>query len=515
MEKTAWIVGALVVGLAGPAAGQERWSYSSGEASWSGRDVSLGNYGTQVFSELGAGYPTQLLSSFDQDPPAPVWTTVGELAFNHSVASAERRDLHASLRHENHPDYSSLRNGWLRVFTSESPDPIWSARLSTWIASHDLSDVFITPDGEQIVTAVFDTGSFKLDLEFFRPDSSIPFKTLELDIGGRFYALEITDNADRMYVATGLDSQVYELENGTRLARTYLSGQVYNGHGFAGDGSYYAIGTSGGLRVFREQSDGSYAAHFVHSVPYDAFCNAIAISNDGSTMAAGFNVRDGFRTAVVQAIELKTGALLMSEAVVGNGQLQNIVTELDISRDGMRIAAALSGDGSTVDELRIYDSTRSIPLRTERLEGSALDVDLSADGTRVAVGCKDGHTSQLGSGGCIDFFQLDAADLKVHGVPRAGGTVDVEVNAPSFSNVVLFISDEAADEPTFYGDLGLLYLRRAVTSRVVLGATNGNGYLRSSFQLPANSTGRTIHMQGFLLPSEQLTQDWIPLTIVP
>jgi len=516
MNFKAWMACSLVAGLAAaPAAGQTSWSYPSGEQNWIARNVSLGNRGTQVFAELGPAYPAKLWSAFDKNPPAPVWTTSADLAFNHSVASAETTDLHVSLRHERNPDYPSLRNGWLRVFTSASPDPIWTAKLSTWIGGHDKSDVFVTPDGNTIVTAVLDTGTFHLDLEFYRPDSPLPYRTLELPMGSSFVALRMSDDAGLLYVATGADMKVFDLTTGTRLAWEFGQAQVYNGHGFSGDGSIFAIGGSGIVRVFRRRQDGSYSLDFIHTVPFDGYCDALAISRDGSTMAAGFNVRDGFRTTVVQTIDLATGALLMSDSVLGNGLLQNLIQDIDISDDGSRVAVALTGDGAGVHELQVYDSTNSTPIRTADLRGSALVVDLSADGTSVAVGCKGVHSSQFGSGGCIDFFELDAADLAVRSVPRAGGSVELEVRAPAHTTVMLFISDEAAGAPIFYPELGTLYLRRAITQSTLLGTTDRQGLLRASVDLSARPVGTNLHMQGFLLPQGDLTESWVKVTVLP
>jgi hypothetical protein len=506
----------LVAGLAAaPAAAQTSWSYPSGQANWIANDVSLGNRGTQIFAELGPAYSARLLSSFDQSPPAPIWETSADLAFNHSVASAETRDLHVSLRHENDPTYAGLRNGWLRVFTSASPDPIWSAKVSTRIAGHDLSDVFVTPDGSQIVTAVFDTGSFNLDLEFYRPESSLPFRTMELPIGGASYAMELSDDASLLYVATTSDSKVYDLTTGTRLAWEFVQTQVYGGHGFAGDGSYFAMGGSGNVRVFRRQPNGTYSLDFTHTVPVNGYCNAIAISSDGSTMAVGFNVRDGFRTAIVQAIDLETRAVLMSESVVGNGQLQNLVNDLDISDDGSRIAAALTGDGASVHELRVYNSNSSTPIRTADLSGSALVVDLSADGAHLAVGCKAAHSAQFGSGGCIEYLELDQSDFTVLTVPRAGASLDLEVRAAPNSTVMLFSSDDAAGQPIFYPSLGTLYLRRAITMSTLLGTTNSQGVLRARVSLSRHAVGTNLHLQGFLLPKQELTDNWAKVTVLP
>ena len=512
----AWMVCTLAAGMAVPAAAQADWIYDAGDSqSWVAKNVSLGNRGTQVFAELGPAYPTILLSAFDADTAAPVWQSPADLAFNHDVAAAETTDLHVSLRHERNATIPSLRNGWLRVFTSDSKEPLWTARVSTWIANHNLSDVFVTPDGSTIVTAVFDTGTFKLDLEFYRPDSNLPFKTLELDVGGSSNTMLMSDDAQTFYVGTLSSGKVFELETGRVLTTQFVQTQYYGGHGLSGDGSVFAMGGLGNVRVFRRQDDNSYRLDFTHNVSFNGYCDRIAISSDGSTMAAGFNVLDGFRTTVVQAVDLKTGALRMSESIVGNGQLQNTITDLDITSDGQRIAATVSGDGAGVRELRIYDADRSIPIRTEDLPGSGLAVDISADGARVAVGCKGVHTTQAGSGGCIKFLQLDEADLLVKGVPVTGGSIDVEVQADQASTVVLFTADAIVDQPLFYPDLGLLYLRRAVTSKTTLGPTDANGFLRANISLARSAPGTTISMQGFLLPQQELTKDWVKVTVLP
>jgi WD40 repeat protein len=495
-----------------------RWVHDSGEQNWIGKTISLGNRGTQVFAELGPAYPTRLFSAFDQDPPTPVWQVQSpELRFSHRVASAEENDVHASV-YQIAAGTSGLRQPILARYRSSSQTPLWTYTFPFTTNGHEYMTVHVSKDGSRIVAAGWNIWTNKTEVAIFSANSPVPTSYRALDASGLFRSFLVSDDARVAYVMGSSSFKVFDLATGTQLASGFPpGGNVFDSHGMSADGNTFAYGGYNTVRVWRRNGSG-YTETDTYQVPGSNYCSRIAISADGSTLAASFDHFDTLLRVDVRAWDLATDALLMSDTVVGSGSLQNTSGDLAISEDGSRFVLGLWGDAAGLSpEVRIYDSRQSTPLMVHDLPGSVLDVEISADGRRAAVASKAVHANTAGNGGSIELFEIGAPDFEVRGTPRVGQTIQVDVRGTPGTTALLLSAPEVARHPFSQPGLGTLYLRRNLTAVQQLGVIPSSGRITTTLALPNvdSAAGTTLYIQGLTNPPRRLTRDWEAVTVLP
>jgi hypothetical protein len=357
--------GAVLTALTGTAQAQSapRWVHESGAQNWIGKTISLGNRGTQVFAELGPAYPTRLLSTFDHNPPTPVWQVQSpELRFSHRVASSEEGDVHTSLYQV--AASSGLRQPMLARYGSSSATPEWTYTFPFTTNSHEYMNVFVSADGSTIVAGGWNIWNNKTDVAIFDADSPVPTSYVSLNASGLFRSFLVSDDARVAYIMGNGTFKVFDLLTGNQLAAGYPpGGNVFESHGLSGDGSVFAYGGFNSVRVWRRNASGGYSETDAYTVPGQNYCSRIAISADGSTLAASFDHYDTQLRVDVRAWDLATNALLMSDTVVGGGSLANASGDLAICADGSRFVLGLWGDAAGLSpEVRVYDSRQNTPF---------------------------------------------------------------------------------------------------------------------------------------------------------
>ena len=342
--------------------------------------------------------------------------------------------------------------------------PIWEYDLG----NPDYLPQAITPDGATLVGGMGNT------IYGFGPSSNIPLWLYSISMpSDEVYELLLSHNAEVIYFVSGdaydhlnitsispepfgggfEENWSYALPengagwssalsgNGERLVVSqYYWVTVYSRTGdvlfqierdtgsqttpaISDDGSIFVLGDfHGNVDVYEYDLDTStyelkWQYQFDPSGNYD-WVTALAISEDGSTVAAGSFQNDG------QA--QYSGELAVFD-IDNNVPLWIYYTEddmirgADISADGSVIAAIGLGplaDGG--DDFWIFGKDNNTPFLTYDCIGSPLDLDLSSDGARCIVGGKAVHARTMGHGGrlyCFEANQLSSVDGSGSDVP--------------------------------------------------------------------------------------------------
>lgn len=520
--RLAVLTAALATASSAPAAAQQSgqiWSYPS-DGTWIPEVVSLGNRGTQVFTELGAyTNETLLLSAHDADPPAPVWAE-GMVALNFArvVDSAERTDLHAAMHQVYVDGTNTQRKAVLRCYRSSEEESVWSYDFPVAIYGNTFSAVAVSRDGAQIVGAVYDTSIGRLRLATFSPGSPSPIGSGVVNTLGTATDLEISGDGTTAMLTSALKITIVQLPASTVAFEKYLSGSTnFGASALSHDGSRFAFGTTGEVWVY-ERSGGSYQLLRNHLLPAGSSCRALSLSSDGHRLAMGINSSASPATARVQLLDVASGAVLLDQTLTGEGTLQNQVAHVAISEDGDRFAVGLWGDEAELcPELLVYQRGQETPIYVRHLPGSVLDLDLSDDGSRVAVAHKGTHATEWGGGGAYRLFQVVDPDLWLEGVPRIGTAVEVWQDGRP-GDLLRLLSSPYLSEPALpFPNVGELQLDRDTLSFHQPEGYGPDGTARYPLVIPNDSAlvGTTRYYQGLCLTPRSLGEDVVAVTILP
>lgn len=491
------------------------WSRS--DIFWVGKIVSLGNHGTQVFTEFDSGIDhAEFLSGFDETPAAPVWqTTAGPDLAQAQCASAHSGDSHVTIHQIVTANDQLHRQAVVTKYNSSSSAPQWTYTFAPLIGG--ASRLGMSRDGSVIAAAILNNWTSRCEIAFFGPNSNVPTGTLSLPSFTQLRAFELSSDGSTLYVSSASQGQIIDVPTLSTRAAFALPTSL-DCHAISGDGSVVAYGTFGTLVVWERQAAGNYAWTHTHTVPGTTVCGRIDISDDSSTIAFGFNFYDTNLHVRIEALDVPTKTITMSEDAYGTGTLQNVVSDVSISEDGSRFAVALWGDeGDVCPEVRVYNKNSSVPLKLYNLPGSAFDVDLSPDGQRLAVASKQVHANTFASGGTIALYALTREDIRVSGVPHSGSQITVTMRGKPFVQSSLLWANAPAQNPTLFGNLGTLYIQRTTLSSIPTGLTNDAGEVEYVYDVSANAAdiGRSVYFQGFFVSPRRFTQNWVKVTILP
>lgn len=495
------------------------WSFES-DGSWLPKVVSVGNDGTQVFTEIGS-FSTQrlLFSGSDQQPPTPVWQDAGTvLHLNQAVDSSERSDVHVVLHQEQAPG-GTFRRAVVEKYTSASGDPDWEYVFPVDIYNHPYTSVRVSGDGTRIVAVVHDTQQNRAIVTVLTASGPVPERTFLVDTFGPFKALELSDDGTTLALHSGTRLSICDLDLGQVLFQQFYFGALYLGAlDVSADGD--RVATSGGSKVFvYERNSTSYNQVHVIDLGATSFNFDLELSADGDRLAYGKNDSQHPSDAKVFLEDLSTGQLLVSYTQTGVGGLSNTVGEIELSPSGETLAAGLYGDGNgTQPEVLVFEAGSNAPVAWFDAPGTVLALELSHDGSKLAVGAREGHNSVFGGGGGYYFLDTCSEDLSLTGVPSVGDTVRFGHQAPPGTPTRLLYSSSLAAEPRVFGSAGTLYLNENSLSFMPgVSIAGGNGVSTTLYSIPNSSAliGTTLYFQGFGLRPRDLTEDYVKMTILP
>ncbi len=495
------------------------WSFES-DGSWLPQVVSVGNEGTQVFTEIGS-FSTQrlLFSGSDQQPPTPVWQDAGTvLHFNQVVDSSERSDVHVVLHQEQVPG-SAFRRAVVEKYTSASGTPDWEYVFPVDIYNHPHTSVRVSGDGTRIAAVVHDTLQSKAIVTVLGANGPEPERTFLVDTFGPFKALELSDDGSTLAMHSGTRLSICDLDVGQVLFQQFYFGAMFFG---ALDVSTNGdrVATSGGSQVLvYERNSSSYSQVRVIELGATGFNFDLELSADGSRIAYGKNDSQQPSVAKVFLEDVATGQLLVSYTQNGVGGLSNTVGEIELSSDGERLVAGLYGDGNgTQPEVLVFEAGTNAPVSWFDAPGTVLALELSHDGGQLAVGAREGHNSVFGGGGGYYFIDTCSADLSLTGVPSVGSTVRFGQQAAAGTPTRLLYASGLAAEPRVFANAGTLYLSEGSLSALPGAAiADGNGVAKTDYSIPNSSAlvGTSLYFQGLALRPRQLTEDYVKMTILP
>lgn len=493
------------------------WSHPDNGQAWIGTAVGIGERGTQVFAEYDLNNEAaELLSAFDSDPPTPVWTDNTPLGTEFRVvASADENDVHVAVHQVVLNNNIQTRQAVVSKYSSVSPTPLWSYTFTPVINA--ASNVGISRDGRTIVAAIYNNTTAEVEIASWGPNSGTPGAYTKVAVGTNNYmrGFDLSADGSTLYFSAGTRAYVFDIATQAVVFDTDI-GASFDSHAISGDGSVFAFGNFNALKVW-ERSGGTYTNTHTVTKPGQVYCAEIDISDDSTTVAAGWYYYNPGLQVTVEALDVPTKTITMTQTLVGVGGLQNLVSDVSCSANGDRFAVGLWGDAGTIDEVRLYASNSATPIVTFNPPGSVFDIDLSADGQRLVAGSKAVHANTLGNGGRIDLVDAGGEDLVLRGTPSLGANVEFRLYGTVGKPALLMTSLALQQPPAVYAGIGTLYIDRATLTFEGMGNVLPQGYAQLSKVLGSDPAlvGKSFFNQGLLLGPRTLSNDWLKMTILP
>ncbi len=492
------------------------WSYPDGGEGWVARAVTIGNAGTEVFTEFDtAADRASLLSGFDVAPVVPVWAdAVPSASTNVRVHGSDVTGLFVSCR-QIPVSMNGPRNIVVSTYDSSSSSPRWSWTFPT--TTYGGSRAMVSQDGRRVVAGMLQPTTGTLHVAVFDGGSSVPTGYFTHVAGLQLQAFVLSEDGNVLYAATTTGGYMFDVNTGT-LIQQFVLLQSFAAQDISGDGSILAYGYFNGVDVWERQSAGNYTRTWQGTWPGSIVCQQLDVSEDGSTLVLGFGYYDQNLRVRIEAIDLRTMTTTMVNEAQGGGSYQNVVAKVACSANGQRFAVGLWGDeAGLVPELRIYRRGQNAPVATYDYGGSVYDLAMSRTGDRVVIGRKAVHANLLAGGGSIDLYSTADEDFVGVGTPSIGRKVDFELWGAPNSPARLLMAPHPANNLFPIGSMGVLYLRRTELSILPMPATDSVGYARGEYQLPLDPTliGTTLWFQGLTTSPRRFTRDFVQLTILP
>jgi len=493
------------------------WSHPDGGQAWIASAVAIGERGTQVFAEYDLNNEAaELLSAFDSDPPTPVWTDGTPLGTEfRSVASADEDDIHVAVDQVVLNNNIQTRQAVVRKYSSVSATPLWSYTFTPVINA--ASRVGISRDGRRIVAAVMNDSTWEVEIATWGPNSGTPIQYTKVPVGANNYmrGFDLSADGSTLYFSSGVQANVFDIATQAVVFSTNI-GASFDSHAISGDGSVFAYGNFNSLSVW-ERSGATYNNTHTVIKPDQVYCAEIDISDDSSTVAAGWYYYNPGLQVTLEALDVPSKTITMSQTLLGVGGLQNLVSDVSCSADGKRFAVGLWGDAGTIDEVRVYDRNSATPVVTFNTPGSVFDIDLSADGQRVVAGSKAVHANTLGNGGRVDLVDAGGEDFVLRGTPSLGATVEYRLYGTVGKPALVMTALALQKPPVNYAGIGTLYIDRATLTFASMGNVLPQGYASHSVVLGSDPAlvGKSFFNQGLLLGPRTLSKDWLKMTVLP
>jgi len=506
------------------------WVHDSGTEGWLPKVASLGARGTQAITQFGPGSDkTRFLSGFADGSVGAHWQRTESVStYAHHVASAEEGDLHVTLHSQlavPGPSYQLV----LRRFGSSSENPRWSAVLPTPASSNPTIALAVSRNGQRIVTLAHNSSINKADLSVFGPDSATPLRQGSYVTNGTFRGIDLSADGTRLAVASDLRIQVIDLDTGAIAWSVTPFESMHGTLALSGNGEWLSYGATGACRLFQRTSSGTYVQVLNRVFPGNSYCGKVDLSDDGSTLAAAFNMSNslGIQDRVaVEVYDIQASLLAGSLQPVHRHEtptptiaVQNIAADLECSADGRVVAAGTWGDAAgPLEEVVVFRRNEGYGAwRVALLPGSVFDIDLSGDGRALLVASKAAHANLLASGGRLSQYDLSGGDLEVANLPVSGGTLRIVAHGTPYTATQLFTSPLASANPQLIGSLGRLYLRRSMLTAVLMPPFDGNGVSALDLPLPSwqYPPGSTFYIQSLMSTPRKLSSDWVQITVLP
>ncbi|MEM7517137.1 MAG: hypothetical protein AAF368_09475, partial [Planctomycetota bacterium] len=293
----------------------------------------------------------------------------------------------------------------------------------TWSLGPELggpAKIALDGAGRSVVTAVADTQG-NVTLRWLGSSSGQIIVERTLNLGG-LSRLEMQADGARVLVGGGTNLYLLDSVTGATVHYEALA-QSGEALALAGNGSSLAIGEFGRVRLLgADRATGGYLPAWQVQGGLTEVALLVELDRRGTTMAIAWwdwTVEDALRFELWDLASQTRTAVHHVPTAFGTISPQNRPSAIAFSRDGKRAVFSSWGDGSR-PQVVLLESGAPAPIATWSVPGSPLDVDLSPEGTRVAVALKSVHANAFGTTGEVRLYDTGERDL-VQLAPAAAG----------------------------------------------------------------------------------------------
>lgn len=227
-----------------------------------------------------------------------------------------------------------------------------------------------------------------------------------LDLGFTGLGIDLSADGTTVLVTGDFATRIFAVPSLTVLFSATPSSYTFHAQSISGNGDVFAIGRIGRVDIWR-RTNGVYGFDFQHTLPGTNYCDRLDVSDNGSTLAAGFNFFDTNQSVTLDIVDLNTQVLINSATFTGAADLSNIVGDVSVSANGQVIALGMWGDGAGPSpELVFFLRNVTNPIASYSINGSVCDLDLSANGALCVIGKKDIHATASNNTGSIDLYRI-------------------------------------------------------------------------------------------------------------
>ena len=404
---------------------------------------------------------------------------------------------------------------------SPAAQPAWIADWVVDLASLGTSGMLMESEADLVLLAQSIASPPAVRLTALEAATGALRFELEL-AGGTLRALDLDQVGGRAAVLAGSETWVVDTLTGQALFHRHDQDPARS-VALSGDGETLVVGTAALLEVLDDQlGDGVFQPQATLAGGANDYPVAVDLSLDGSFLALGWWDGLSGRTVRLETWDLVGVPVRLNHlAQVGPPfGPQNYVSQARVTPDGQRAAFGLWGLGWAEPEVVLFDRGQVEPLVAQDLAGSVYSIDLSADGTRLLVGRKQGHANTLGSHGAVELIDTGERQVELSSSAVGTGTTDVWLSAPGAQSAALLMGTPAARPLTLGGLTGSLWLDPSQPWALVPAQPAGVDRFVVPLSIPASAVGLDLVLQGLSLvpgplwPTAQLLDDVVRPTIL-
>lgn len=407
-----------------------RWQDDDGAALWVGTDVAIGDAGATVIAAKESN--RQRISVYS--------AVVGDSLFDHLQpdslqirvdAAAQSTTLAAMVLHYKRPGSTADLEPELWVWENATdPEPAWKYTFpgaDSWFYTG--MDVHVSADGQTIVAWNTYTTDRRVLIHVFDLDGTVrgSFETTRRYNSAAGEHVVVSRDMQRLLIDVGGHPQLIDLQTGD-LLKEWQHHSLWSGHTLSGDGRTVAIGDDEQVRIHREDAEGRFPRIGTYTLPSDQNAGALALDNDGSHLAVLANASSPRDRLDLVVYQVDTGQdLALHTFHAPNNYLNLKATGLQMTEDAAMIVGSTYGDDfGFIPDAFAYELGKGLTAEIYT-EGSAFACDMDPSGQVFVVATKDKHANEIGTGGDIVCADTRLPGLVVHGHPRLGQTMTVEV----------------------------------------------------------------------------------------
>lgn len=457
------VVSATWIGLAPEVTAQNpyqaglRWSASAQTAQpWIARRVAFAGDAQAIWAGRAVAFPgVTLYVGTDSgslaaalDVPMPGALGPVEVAVGRSLD-----ELYCAAQYSATGGKQTIVSRYSALASSKGSSPdVWTTSLG---APHNGGVLLaVAPTG--IWVARLDANAGVVHLSGLDPMTGVVGWT-QLLAGAALRGLQTSADGTRIALALGNRVSVWSAA-GVELASL---NQTQSNEAFAlsADGTTLAVGGLGHVKVWRDEGAGYVSVGQVElGAPWLA--TRAVLSADGQVLGAGF-----WNSATADAIRwtmwnLGASTKLHDVTQTGvYGGLQNFPEAIAINASGKRLLCGAWGSGGPHPQLMLLDRDQPEPVYSTYTPGSVLAVDLSADGTQLAVAVKSGHSNQFSTTGFVQRFDTGERDVQLIGTLQTGQAFQITSMRPQSFATVFALGSKLSPTSSYPGVEGALAIQ--------------------------------------------------------